>query len=371
MKTVNNRRRALAIAASGAMALALAACSPSDDDSSAADSGDEAAETSDSDDESGSDTSEEELTYVAIARTLSNPAFAIAKTGADDRIEELGGNIDLIWSGPDSADPQAQIQELQGYVQKEVDGIFVTPLDPSVCAEIDRTVEAGVPVVTFDSDCTGDTDRTSYVGSDNYAGGYAAGEQYAKAVEGQGPQRIAILTGNLGAVNLGERDDGFTDAIEDSGIDAEIVTTVSGNEDLNESVNAVESTLRGDETINGFYFDGPWPLLVEKSNLPLMTEKVEAGELTVVSFDTLQPMLQYVEDGLVDALVGQDYYGWGYQAITVLDGIVRDGASFDEQVYTEGQTVTQDGAGDTFTPEEMNQFWDDEVFPATPAEPKG
>lgn len=323
------------------------------------------------DPDSGAGDSGDQKTYVAIARTLSNPAFAIAKAGAEDRIEELGGNINLIWTGPDEADPQAQISEIQGQVQRKVDGIFVAPLDPSVCAEVDRAVEAGVPVVTFDSDCSDGSKRSAYVGSDNYEGGYQAGEQYAKAVEGKGPQRIAILTGTIGAVNLAERDDGFKDAIEDSGIDAEIVATISGQEDLNESVNAVEARLRSDPSINGFYFDGPWPLLVDKSNLPLMTERVEAGELTVVSFDTLQPELQYVSDGLVAALVGQDYYGWGYQAITVLDGIARDGETFEENVYTIGQVVTKDGANDTFTPKAMNEFWDKNEFPATPAEPKG
>ncbi len=315
-----------------------------------------------------------ELTFIGIPKTLDNVAYAVARDGAEKRIEELGGNIKLEWVAPAGADPAKQAQMIESYVQRGVDGIFVAALGPSVCNAIDAAIAAGIPVITFDSDCP-DSTRTSYVGSDNYEGGYAAGEMFVEHVKDKGPQRIAILTGMVGATNLAERDAGFKKSVEDSGIDHEFVVTVAGNDDLTKSVEAVESTLRGDPTINAFYFDGPWPMLVDRSNLPVMVGMIESGDLTVVSFDSIQPQLSWVADDLVIGLVGQKYYAWGYQSIQVLNGIVRNGSNFGEIVNTGIDVVTKNGgeggpAAGQYSVAEMNHAWDTSDFAETPIEPK-
>jgi ribose transport system substrate-binding protein len=341
-------RSIVALAAAAALALGLASCAAAG---------------------AGSDDPDRELLFVGIPKTLDNPGYAVARNGAETRIEELGGNIKLEWVAPTGADPAKQVQLIESYVQRGADGIFVSALGPSVCNAIDQAIAAGVAVTTFDSDCP-DSERLSYVGSDNYEGGYQSGLLYAEAVADEGPQRIAILTGVVGAVNLGERDAGFTAALEESGIDFEIVTTVPGNDDLTKSVEAVESTLRGDPSINGFFFDGPWPLLVERSNLPTMIDRIESGELTVVSFDTIQPELAWVEDDLVIGLVGQKYYGWGYQSVQVLNGIVRNGEQFGELADTGIDIVTKDGGDGRFSVAEMNEFWEAGQFNEEPIEPE-
>ncbi|RKX89727.1 MAG: sugar ABC transporter substrate-binding protein [Spirochaetes bacterium] len=306
--------------------------------------------------------------YVAIAKSMDNPAFQVAEQGARDRVAELDG-VSLEWTAPTAADPANMVQMIESYIQRGVDGMLIDSLGPSITTAINQAVDAGIPVVMFDSD-NPESKRTAYVGSDNYQGGYLCGEMYVKAVKGNGKQYIAILTGVPGALNLQERDKGFKEALNDAGVDYEIVVTVPGNDDLTQSVEAVENTLRGNEKINGFFFDGPWPLLVDSSNLPLMMEKTAAGELTVVSFDTLQQELAYVADGTVIGLVGQKYYGWGYHGLTVLHEIVANGAKYPEIVNTGVDIVTKDGTGDAFTVEEFNKFWDNFSFNEKPIMPE-
>lgn len=307
-------------------------------------------------------------TYVAIAKSLNNPAFVVGENGAMDRAAELG-NVKIEWVAPDTEDPAKQVQMIEGYVQRGVDGLLINSLGPSVCGAVDQAVAAGIPVVMWDSDCP-DGNRSAYVGADNYKGGVRAAELYASATEDKGLQKIAILTGVPGSFNLGERERGFVEGLAETGIDYEIVTTVPGYDDLTKSVDAVESTLQGDPTINGFYFTGPWPLLVEPEALPLMVERIKAGELTVVGFDTLEPTLQYAADGLVVGLVGQKYYGWGYQGVTVLDEIVRNGAEYPAIINTGLDVVTPTGEDDTFTPEEMKKMWESGKFDEVPITPE-
>ena len=192
---------------------------------------------------------------------------------------------------------------------------------------------------------------------------------YAEAVKGKGYQKIAILTGQPGAFNLQERDRGFKDALDMAGVDYEIVVTVPGYDDLSKSVEAVESTLRGNEEINGFFFDGPWVLLVEPTNTPVLVERVKSGQLTVVSFDTLPPQLQWLEQDLVIGLVGQKYYGWGYQGITVLYEIVANGATYPPIVNTGVDVVTKTGGEGRFSVAEFKEFWETSSFKEKPIMP--
>lgn len=310
---------------------------------------------------------DDELTFVAIFKALGNAGVTAAQTGMEDRAAEIGG-IKVEVTAPSTPDAAAQVQLIESYVQRGVDGLMVSSLGPSVCAAIDAAIAAGVPVITFDSDCP-DSDRLTYVGSDNYKGGQLAGQLYAEAVEGKGDQRIAILTGVLGSQNLADRDKGFTDALEEAGVPFELVKTVPGDDDVPKSIDAIESTLRGDPTINGFFVDGPWPFLVEQSNLPTLVERTASGQLTVVAFDTIQPEMDAVRNGLVYALVGQKYYGWGYQGIQVLDQIVREGATFGSLTATGFDVVTLEGGDGRFTPDEMDALWANFDFKEEPVLP--
>lgn len=333
------------------MALSIAGCGSDSQDE--AEGGDEAAKTG-------------TIRIASIAKTLDNPAFAVAEQGAKDRIKELGNNVELEWTAPPGADPAKQVQLIESFIQKGVDGMLIDSLGPAACGAVDQAVAAGIPVVMWDSDCP-DSTRTAYVGSDNYEGGVKSGEIYARAVKGKGPQRIAILTGVPGAFNLGERDRGFKDGLNKAGVEYEIATTVAGYDDLAKSVDAVLSTLRGDPSINGFFFDGPWPMLVAPKTVQPLIDKVKAGELTVMSFDTLQQQLEWVKNDWSLGLVGQKYYAWGYQGMQVLNEIVRNDAKYSEFVNTGLDVVTNDGP---ITPEEMNQMWETFDFDEKPIEPQ-
>lgn len=308
------------------------------------------------------------LHFVAIAKSLNNSAFQIAENGAKDRIAELG-DVEIEWTAPSSSDPGQMVQMIEGYVQKGVDGLLIDSLGPSVSTAIDMAAEAGIPVICWDSDAP-ESKRLAYVGCDNYQGGVEAGALYAEAAKGKGKQKIAILTGVPGAFNLQERDRGFVDGLKKNNVDFEIVTTVPGYDDLTKSVEAVESTLRGNAAINGFYFDGPWPLLVEESNLQLMIQKVKAGELTVVSFDTLQPCLPYCEKGYVYGLVGQKYYGWGYQGVTVLYEIVKHKAKYPPIIYTGIDIVTKNGGPGRLAAADVIKMWEAGKFNEKPIMPE-
>ena len=92
--------------------------------------------------------------------------------GAEQAAKELG--VEVQWRGSQKeSDRDQQISVLQGFVNKQVDGICLAPLDADALVRPVREAgRGGIPVVIFDSGLNADkTDYTCFVATDNYRGG--------------------------------------------------------------------------------------------------------------------------------------------------------------------------------------------------------
>jgi ribose transport system substrate-binding protein len=311
------------------------------------------------------------LMFAMIPKTLDNPGFLIGKRGADFRAAELtkasGTPIDVFWTASTTADAAQEVQVIESLVQRKPDGLLINSNGPSVCDAVRDAMKAGVPVVMWDSDCP-DVKEATYVGADNYQGGVKTGELYVEALKGKtGHQKIAILTGVPGVFNLGERDRGFKAALDAAKIDYEIVTTVPGYDDLAKSVDAVESTTRANPDLTGWFWDGPWIMLMPPDSLPETVKGIKAGKLTVVSMDSLEAQLPWIEQGLVYGVVGQKYYGWGYQGLSVMYEIAVNGCkTFPKLAITGLDVVTKDGGEGRFSVAQYAKKWKDFDFAEKP-----
>jgi hypothetical protein len=74
--------------------------------------------------------------------------------------------------------------------------------------------------------------------------------------------------------------------------------------------------------------------------------------LQVVAFDYLEQELPFIVDGTVKASVGQDYWGWGYQSVTILYGLLQ-GKKFPKFVPQALPVVTTANVAD------YQKKWDD------------
>jgi ribose transport system substrate-binding protein len=59
--------------------------------------------------------------------------------------------------------------------------------------------------------------------------------------------------------------------------------------------------------------------------MPKWYAAAKAGEVKTVVFDTLDFQLDFVRVGMVQGLIGQKYFGWGYDTVQMLfDKVVND-----------------------------------------------
>jgi ribose transport system substrate-binding protein len=257
----------------------------------------------------------ETKTYVIglIAKSQNNPVFLAARTGANDAAKELGKKygveIKIDWRTPVGEDAQKQADYMEQLAAGAADGIAVSCTDAKTLkAAINSTVEKGIPVVCFDSDCP-DSSRFAYYGTDDFACGQQVAKELATAMGDKGT--VAILAGNQTAPNLQKRVAGVKDELaKHSGI--KIKDTYYHKETAQDAVAKMEEVQRTSPEISGWALVGGWPLFTEHA-LDNIADKAK-----VVSVDALRPQLAYVKNGQVQVLLGQKVYEWGYESVRLL-----------------------------------------------------
>jgi len=270
------------------------------------------------------------LVIAWIPKSLNNPVFETGRDGAFKKAEELTAAgpipVEVKYVGSVASDAAQQAQVFEDAIAAGVNAVGVSCNDPTACEDpINKAVAAGIPVMTWDSDSP-NSQRFTYLGVDNYQGGKAAAELVVKIMGTKG--KVALLTGVPGAFNLEERIRGFKDGVA-AYPDIQIVTTVYCNDDINLGVQVVEETMQANPDLSGWFFVGLWPLFADRGSMPLWEAAEKGGKLTTVSFDTLPVELEFMKDGYVQGLVGQKYFGWGYDTVQMIYDYIVKGTKYE------------------------------------------
>src|SRR4051812_5972154 len=270
--------------------------------------------------------------FAVIPKALDIPVFNYAKIGAERKAKELGG-VDILWNAPTSADQLKQKEILESYITQRVDGIAISALNGDFLTDtINRAVDAGIPVVTWDSDAP-KSKRAAFYGVDDLASGRIMGEQAAKLLNGKG--KIAIIT-SVGATNLQRRLDGAREVLAKSpGI--EVVEVFDIKEDSVRCAELIATGTNRYPDLGAWLSVGGWPVFTRNATAPIDPSKTK-----MISFDTVQPALDLLREGKVQILLGQKYFGWGSEPVQILYDI-KHGKNPSSPVIDSGvDVVTKD-----------------------------
>jgi ribose transport system substrate-binding protein len=248
------------------------------------------------------------LRFALIPKALDIPVFNYANKGAQRKAAELG-NVEVIYSGPDKADELKQKEILESFIAQKVDGIAISVQNADfLTSTIDKAIDAGIPVVTWDSDAP-KSKRIAFFGVDDYKSGLIMGEEAAKLLGGKGT--VAFLT-SLGANNLQRRLDGAMESLKKyPGI--HVIETFDIKED---SVRCAELIAIGSNkypNLGAWISVGGWPVFTANALTP-----VDPGKTKFISFDTNPPAPDLLKAGKVQVLLGQKYFEWGSEPVRIL-----------------------------------------------------
>ena len=283
----------------------------------------------------------EKLTFAIVIPNI-HPFFDPIEVGAKDKLAEMGIEADIICEGPMNGDVSAQIQIMEDLITKKVDGIAIGACDSDALTPyIDKAVDAGIPVVSFDTDAP-DSKRAGYIGTDNYKAGEAMGEVLGEALGGKG--KVICETGVVSQAGLIQRIDGVQAVLDEKYPDIEIVQTTASGGDVSKALSDIENMITAVPDFDALIIidaAGENGVTAFKSHGWTKEDKV------LITFDDLEPVINGVKDGQIHTTITQGQYNWGVNIVEKLYELSQ-GKEIPENTDTGYVIVNADNVNDTY-----------------------
>ncbi|CAN5472576.1 substrate-binding domain-containing protein [soil metagenome] len=197
--------------------------------------------------------------------------------------------------GKSGTDDEGEIAAIQSFVTQGVDAIAITPTSPNVASELQKAVDAGIPVILIDNDIPDWAGKSAVVGTDNFAGGQAAGTWVKENLPAGA--KLAVLQGVLGNPTLDSRVTGMLDTLGDA---ATVVATTPTDCDQTKGLNAAQDILTANPELDAIYSACGPPLIGA-----LEAIKSAGRTLITVGFDASPDEVASIAAGVETASVAQ------------------------------------------------------------------
>ncbi|OLU44813.1 sugar ABC transporter substrate-binding protein [Faecalibaculum rodentium] len=146
--------------------------------------------------------------FAATYMTMNNPFYQVINTELRKAVTEHGDRL-VVRDPLMNADKQ--IEQVEQFIEDNVDGIFVNPVDSVTLGPVLRRAQkAGIPVIAVDSTLKDDSMLLTTVISDNYDAGRQCGQDLLDKTDSA---RIWLLR-HSSAVSASERIQGFLSVVE-------------------------------------------------------------------------------------------------------------------------------------------------------------
>jgi ribose transport system substrate-binding protein len=223
-------------------------------------------------------------------------------------------HVDILWNGPaQETEYSRQIQILDSVIARHVDGIAVSAADRvALNGSLDRAAAAGIPVVVFDSGVES-TNYMTFIATNNAEAGEKAARKLAALLHGKG--KVGMVMHAPGSNSTGERERRFEEVVTKELPGIQIVGRQYGMTDRAKSRDAAENILTAHPDLAGLF--GSSEASTVGSALAIKGRGL-TGKVHLVGFDYSDSQLDDLRGGTIDALVVQDPFRIGYDAVKLL-----------------------------------------------------
>ncbi len=254
--------------------------------------------------------------YYLVATNVSLPYWQTAIAGFKAAAAQYGVTAKV--AGPDTYDPQSELAELKTAVAAKPAGILVSVSDAGVLQpEIDAAVNAGIPVITMDSDAASSR-RLYFIGTNNLEAGRLGGRRVIEKLGGKGNVVFFTLAGQP---NTEERLKGFKDVFATRpGINIVEVIDIKGDPTVAFDRTQALMAQTGAKKIDAF-------VCLDSASGKLAADAIKrAGDTSrlLVAWDVNPDTLEGIKDGVIDSTIVQKPFTMGYIGLKALDEVFHD-----------------------------------------------
>jgi simple sugar transport system substrate-binding protein len=208
--------------------------------------------------------------------------------------------VEIIYGqGTSATDIEGQIAQIESMVTQGVQGIALTPVDPTVAPALDKAVAQGVKIVLMDNNIPDWKGRSSLATTDNYAAGVIAG-QYLKSVLKAG-DTLGILEGVPGVPALDDRVNGMLEGLK--GLEFKLVGRAGTNCTEELGINVAQDLLTANPDLKAIYAAcGPPAAGAAQA---IKNAGIASDAIVLVGFDFCCGEAEALTAGIEDATVAQ------------------------------------------------------------------
>jgi ribose transport system substrate-binding protein len=258
----------------------------------------------------------------AVIKALDNPFFVTMRDGLVASAREHHAPLRLAAAPRGLQDTAGQASALESLASGDPACYVANPINPTNLIRTLANVPEGTPIINVDSliakapaEGVG-VHITSYIGTDNVAGGRLGADAMAGLV--RPGAHVAVISGIPGDIGSGTRTEGFKRGVRGR---FEVVETVAADFERSKARLAAEDVLRADPDIDGFFAVND---LMALGVADAVRTEGRRGEVAVVGYDGIREALSAVRRGDLSATVAQYPYAMGELAVEACLAAVRE-----------------------------------------------
>lgn len=277
-----------------------------------------------------------------IVKALDSDFWHSVKKGVEAAATEY--NVAVTFRGPgNEEDYEGQNRLIDNAVRDGANAIVLSAIDYKENAEAaERAMQAGVRVITIDSDI--DSDGVSmFIGTDNVDAGHKAAEAVSNSFGDDRQINIGIINYYKSTENGIQREKGFRKYTE-SVSNANITASVNVSSNTESVMEAASALLNEHPEINVLVGLNEWMTLgigytVRQLGL--------ADKVYAIGFDTNSVCVGMLETGEIDTLIVQNPFAIGYLGVKKAAEVIAGEAVSGREFFTESVAVNKENLFDS------------------------
>lgn len=227
-------------------------------------------------------------------------------------------NVSVEYRGAAQYDVNEQITVLEQVIARKPSGIAISAIHPDALdVTIYKAIDAGIPVVLFDSNAP-KSNAYTYIGTNNYKAGVTAAYEIADMINNSGKVAVITLPNQQNQI---DRLNGFQETIEKQFPNIELVAIKDSEGNQLVSRQAAMEILTEHSDLKGiFATEANAGVGIGEATLQLK----KGNQVKIVSFDIDKQTLDMVKDGTIAATIAQGTWNMGYWSLNYLFHVQHD-----------------------------------------------
>ncbi len=253
-----------------------------------------------------------------IQGVKGDPFYATMQCGVEAAAKLSGSTVQT--TGGNKWDATVQIPVVNSVTAQKPDAVLIAPNDVTALqAPLAALVANGSKLVLVDTGLTDNSKASSFVTSDNLAGGKLAADTLGALIGGKGT--VFVQNVKAGISTTDARAKGFNDEMKAKFPNVKVLAVQYNDDDPAKAASITTSQLAAHPDLAGIFATN---VQGAEGTATGLKQANKNGSVKVIGFDAGATQIADLQSGVVQALIAQEPYTIGYkgvqQAVNALTG---------------------------------------------------